>query len=92
MNSFLGLTVRDDDDRKLLMGQSVLKIHRLDSKKYSPYGWFGPRGEQSFVLPVESPTLTDQFCGEFMLGGVVPCSLTTYAARVRVVRLEAGHV
>lgn len=67
MNSFLGLTVRSDDNRKLLMGQSVLKIHRVDSKKYSPYGWFGLHGEQAFVLPAESSALTDQFCGEFML-------------------------
>jgi hypothetical protein len=67
MNSFLGLTVRDDDGRKLLMGQSVLKIHRVDGKKYSPYGWFGLGGEQSFVLPVESPALTDHFCEDFML-------------------------
>lgn len=67
VNSFLGLTIRSDDYRKLLMGQSVLKIHRVDSKKYSPYGWFGLISEQSFVLPVESLPLTDQFCEEFTL-------------------------
>ena len=30
INSFFGITVRNDDDRMLLMGQSVLKIHKAN--------------------------------------------------------------
>ncbi len=67
LNSFLGLTQRSDDQRALLMGQSVLKIHRVDGKKYSPYGWFGLSSEGAFVLPVESAPLTKVFCDEFAL-------------------------
>ena len=39
INSFFGLTIRRGNTRKLLMGQSVLKIHRADGKKYAPYGY-----------------------------------------------------
>ncbi len=40
------LTVRKSDQRKMLMGQSILRIHnREDDKKeecgYKPYGMFG---------------------------------------------------
>ncbi len=67
LNSFLGLTVRSNDHKALLMGQSVLKIHRVDGKKHCPYGWFGLHGEQNFVLPAETMALTNQFCQEFGL-------------------------
>jgi len=41
INSFFGLTVRHDDTRRLLMGQSVLKIHRSNGRRYAPYGYYG---------------------------------------------------
>ncbi len=38
LDSFFGLTRRRSDGAELLMGQSVLKIHRLEGQRYRPYG------------------------------------------------------
>lgn len=58
INTFWGLTVRDDDGKKLLMGSSILKIHHLDGeeKRISPYGFFGnytDTEDDFFVVPVD---------------------------------------
>jgi len=59
INTFWGLTVRKSDNRKLLMGQSVLRTHnREDEKKtecgYKPYGMYGNFIENNyFALPIE---------------------------------------
>ena len=52
INSFFGMTVRHDDGQMLLMGQSVLKIHKADGTRYSPYGYFG-RFKGDLALPVD---------------------------------------
>jgi len=66
INSFFGLTIRRDDTRRLLMGQSVLKIHRSDGRKYAPYGYFG-HFEDNFALPVEDENFVEHFCKHFSL-------------------------
>ena len=66
INSFFGLTIRLGESQKLLMGQSVLKIHRSDGVKYSPYGYYG-YFEGDFALPVEGPGRTEQFCRDFSI-------------------------
>ena len=57
INTFFGLTVRDDDENKYLMGSSTLKTHHLngEEKKISPYGFYGTYNDPEdsfFVLPV----------------------------------------
>ena len=52
INTFFGLTVRKDDRRALLMGQSVLRIHKIDDARYEPYGYFGVI-EDDLALPIE---------------------------------------
>jgi hypothetical protein len=54
INSFFGLTTRADDGRSLLMGQSVLKIHRAGGVRHAPYGYFGLFDDE-LALPVENP-------------------------------------
>ncbi len=66
INSFFGLTVRRSDARTLLMGQSVLKIHRLNGQKHAPYGYFGSF-EDDFAVPTEDRRHVKQFCKEFSL-------------------------
>lgn len=66
LNAFFALTVRRDDGRRLLMGQSVLRIHKLDGARYYPYGYFG-RFEGDLALPFEDPEFIDAFCREFGL-------------------------
>jgi hypothetical protein len=64
LNAFFALTVRRDDGRRLLMGQAVLRIHRLDGARYYPYGYFG-RFAGDLALPVEDAGFVAQFCRDF---------------------------
>ncbi len=64
LNAFFAVTVRRDDGRRLLMGQAVLRIHRLDGARYYPYGYFG-RFEGDFALPIEDVGEVDAFCRDF---------------------------
>lgn len=66
INSFFGVTIRRNDPRKLLLGQSVLKIHWANGKKYAPYGYYGTF-EDDFVLPVKEQEIAEEFCRDFSL-------------------------
>jgi len=71
INTFFGLTIRESDHRSLLLGQSVLKIHRFEDKTYMPYGRFGKFrdtvGEQYFPVPFEDTTTIEKFRSVFHL-------------------------
>lgn len=69
INAFFGFTVRSNDRRRLLMGQSVLKIHKLEGRRFYPYGYFG-RFEGEFAVPVDDPEFLDSFCRDFQLSRV----------------------
>jgi len=66
INTFFGLTVRHDDHRRFLMGQSVLKIHRIRHHRYCPYG-FCATFERGLPLPLEDPGVLNRFCEDFGL-------------------------
>jgi hypothetical protein len=66
INSFFGLTVRNDDGRMLLMGQSVLKIHKANGTRYAPYGYFG-RFSGELALPVENQAFIKLFSEHFFV-------------------------
>ena len=66
INSFFGLTIRRGNPSKLLMGQSVLKIHWCDGSKHGPYGYYG-LFEGDFVLPFEEKQFVEQFSRDFSL-------------------------
>ena len=66
INTFFGLTFRKDDGRAYLMGQSVLKIHKVDGSRYAPYGYFGIFSGH-LALPVEDPSYHEMFSRYFAL-------------------------
>lgn len=66
INAFFALTRRANDGRRLLMGQSVLKIHKLDGQRFYPYGYFGHFAED-FAMPVEDDAWIERFCADFRL-------------------------
>jgi hypothetical protein len=66
INSFFGITERNDDGQMLLMGQSVLKIHKADSSRYSPYGYFG-RFNGDLALPVKDQAYIKLFSDHFFV-------------------------
>ena len=73
INTFWGVTVRKSDQRKMLMGQSILRIHNLEDEKkedsgYKPYGMFGKYIDNDcFALPVEDATELERFESLFRL-------------------------
>ncbi len=73
ISTFWGLTVRKSDRRKMLLGQSILRIHnRNDDKRtecgYRPYGVYGNYSDDSFfALPVENETANSAFESLFKL-------------------------
>jgi hypothetical protein len=66
INTFFGLTVRRDDSRAYLMGQSVLKIHKVNGSRYAPYGYFG-LFDGHLALPVDEPDYISAFSRDFAL-------------------------
>ena len=66
VNSFFGLTIREDDPRPLVMGQSVLKVHDVGGEQYIPYGFFAVFDEEDgFQLPIDDPEFVDAFRRDF---------------------------
>jgi len=70
INTMLGLTVRADDRRRLLMGWTVLKHHRLNNTEYTPDGRMGVEGVEGaepLILPIEDAQTIDQLIRDFSL-------------------------
>lgn len=66
INAFFGLTVREEDGKCFLMGQSVLKIHKVGATSYEPYGYFGEFKDE-LAMPVEDEAEISHFCRNFGL-------------------------
>lgn len=68
IRTIFGLTVRADDMRPLLLGQSVLKTHILKGSRVYPYGFFA-RFEKGngLPLPIEEVMLLERFADDFQL-------------------------
>jgi hypothetical protein len=67
INSFVGLTVRESDHRKLLMGQTVAKMHQVKDQSFIGYGGFGEFEQDNFVVPIEDDNFIRQFAADFRL-------------------------
>ena len=63
-----GLTVRNSDRRRLLMGQAVLQIHSYQGLEYKPEGyWCGTQNVAGLPLPIEDPEEILQFRREWRI-------------------------
>ena len=68
VNAMLGLTVRAGDGQRLLMGQAVLKTHKIGGTTYFPEGFYhGELGPGGVPLPVEDAAALDAFTRDFAL-------------------------
>jgi len=73
IRTVFGITRRVDDDRKLLLGQSVLKTHVLDGQRVYPYGFFARFEKKSGLpLPIEDPILLERFADDFGVNRTEP--------------------
>ena len=70
ISTFFGITVRTRERELLLMGQSVLKYHKLRGNDfYTPYGHYGDYDAKrpDFALPIRDARRTKGFCSTFGL-------------------------
>ncbi|MFO1004171.1 MAG: hypothetical protein U0936_27960, partial [Planctomycetaceae bacterium] len=68
IRSFFGLTVRHDDKKRLLVGQSILRSHHIGDKSYTPDGWFGKKPDRNEAsLPVADQRCINKFIADFQL-------------------------
>ncbi len=66
INSFFALTVREDDNRSMLMGQAVLKIHKVGDTRFCPYGFYATF-DREFPVPIDTPNALQIFSRDFFL-------------------------
>jgi hypothetical protein len=64
---FFGLTVREDDGKRFLMGRCTLKSHRIGETRYTPDGFYGLREEGMPVMPYSDPAIIDVFARAYGL-------------------------
>lgn len=67
ISSFIGYTVRAEDDRRMLLGRSILKYHSVDGSPYKSDGYFGRKRRDGFVLPIEKAASLTEFRDDFHL-------------------------
>ena len=59
LNAFIGVTRRQDDDQMLLMGQAMLKLHKLGDKKHAHYGYFAAASDAAEDTWLPMPATSD---------------------------------
>jgi hypothetical protein len=64
---FFGCTVRSDDGRCLLLGQTCLKTHEIQGATYLPYAFYQRSGPREFELPFDEPPRLEKFRSDFRL-------------------------
>src|SRR6185437_9877844 len=68
INTFFGFTVRADHPETLLLGQSVLKVHKLEGSRKYPYGYFANvNANDQFALPITDAAALTKFRSDFHL-------------------------
>jgi hypothetical protein len=67
ISAFFGYTIRSDDQRHLLLGQTCLKTHSLNGTTYLPYAFYQKSGPRQFELPFDDQQLLSKFRSDFRL-------------------------
>lgn len=63
VRAFFGLTIRTGEMQPFLMGQAVLKNHRISGVKHPPHGfWFKDRGADDIQMPISDGKFIAEFC------------------------------
>ena len=69
VNTLFGLTIRHNDPKPLLMGRSVLRLHRLENEDHHGDGYFGipSAANKDLILPIKDSNLINDFIRSFRL-------------------------
>jgi len=67
--TFFGLTIRNDDKKHYLMGQTVIRQHTIRGITYDLFGDYGLFADDNeyFVMPVEEPAFLEKFRSVFSI-------------------------
>ncbi|MCF5873826.1 hypothetical protein [Aeromonas veronii] len=66
VRSFFAMTQRASDKGMHLIGQTILRHHELDGKRYTPDGWFS-KDKNGLQVPFTSDFVTNQLMKDFRL-------------------------
>lgn len=64
ISSFFGLSVRSNDQEKILMGRTILKSHKIGAAHYCPDGYLGVSNGK-FTTPITDAAIQDRFAASF---------------------------
>jgi hypothetical protein len=67
VSAFFGYTVRSDDRRHLLFGQTCLKTHEIADRTYLPYAFFQRSAPREYELPFDDSALLARFRDDFKI-------------------------
>jgi hypothetical protein len=68
IHAMLGLTVRTDEPKRVLMGSAVIRSRVIAGEDYDPDGWFGLKEQPNQpVLPVSDAAFIDRYVRAFDL-------------------------
>lgn len=71
LSAFFGVTVRQGDSVRHLMGQTVLDLHKYQGKDYPAHAFYsdmaGSTPEEETPIPINDQAFTDEFCDRFRL-------------------------
>jgi len=67
ISSYIGFTVRCDDNKQLVLGRSILKYHRNNGKSYKSDGYFGIQRADGLMLPTADAATLAEFRSDFSI-------------------------
>lgn len=67
IRTFFVLSVRDEEPKKVLCGQAVLKNHTVNGKGYTPDSWWGKHESDGFGMPLTDSENYDKFKKDFCI-------------------------
>jgi hypothetical protein len=67
ISGFIGYTVRVSDDRRMLLGRSILRYHTVEGVPYKSDGYSGVQRHDGFVLPTEDADVIGAFRRDFRI-------------------------
>jgi len=80
LSAFFGVTVRDGDPTVHLMGQTVLRLRKVDGTEYPPHAFFADVDGDDLLtmiqIPIKDVQLVDQFSSQFQLDRRGRCGLS----------------
>lgn len=67
ISTYFGMTLRSTDNKKMLMGHTILKYHEVAKTNFSPDGYLGIQQEDQMVLPFTDKQIIEDFSKDFNL-------------------------